>query len=531
MFDQPLSCRQVRASSTAGCGTVVSPVGARAPRPSDRIVLEAPRPRRRSVRFYMGVVIALIGCMGTACPFAPTEQPDPIEGDDNTLITSASGATFQGLGDIPGGGILSYATALSGNGQVVVGSSTTDGPNVGFRWENGIMTSLGPQAHPNALSRDGSVIAGTVYKPTEAFRWTGAEGVVRLGFLPNAPRPVSDAGAVSSDGLIIVGSGMGASLDAQAFHWSAAAGMVGLGDIPGTLLLNANSISADGSVILGYGLAGQHYFPFRWTAETGPIKLTDLPEFSGVDWQHVRLLADGSVTMFEWNDSADGYDLFRWTPVAGKTSLGHLAGLGAGATITGFSADGRVAVGSFEFHTIDVSAEVNYSFAESFVWDPDHGVRRLYDVLLRDVGLDVSGWALHAVALSDDGLSIAGNGVNPAGDGEAWIAHLPGWPATQAAHSISLLRVYFVPGTQLRINGEAIATGAGVPIAFPVGTEVILSIPTRPGCDTHVWWSGDVESDEPEVALTLDADKEVVVYYRQTNVWGGECGSILPFGN
>jgi probable HAF family extracellular repeat protein len=66
-----------------------------------------------------------------------------------TPIAGAQGqATFQGLGDPPGGLVLSEATAVSADGQVVVGVS---------------------------------VVAGDT---AQAFRWTEASGMVGLGDLP-----------------------------------------------------------------------------------------------------------------------------------------------------------------------------------------------------------------------------------------------------------------------------------------------------------------------------------------------------------
>ena len=51
---------------------------------------------------------------------------------------------------------------------------------------------------------------------------------------------------------------------------------------------------------------------------------------------------------------------------------------------------------------------------------------RELDVLLEDLGLDLSGWRLsNARGISDDGLTIVGNGTNPSGVTEAWIAIIP----------------------------------------------------------------------------------------------------------
>ncbi len=49
--------------------------------------------------------------------------------------------------------------------------------------------------------------------------------------------------------------------------------------------------------------------------------------------------------------------------------------------------------------------------------------RILQAVLADDLGLDLAGWTLDvALGISADGLTIVGQGINPNGDHEAWIA-------------------------------------------------------------------------------------------------------------
>ncbi len=53
-------------------------------------------------------------------------------------------------------------------------------------------------------------------------------------------------------------------------------------------------------------------------------------------------------------------------------------------------------------------------------------MRSLRDVLVTDYGSDLTGWTLErANGVSPDGLTIVGDGTNPNGDREAWIARLP----------------------------------------------------------------------------------------------------------
>ena len=49
------------------------------------------------------------------------------------------------------------------------------------------------------------------------------------------------------------------------------------------------------------------------------------------------------------------------------------------------------------------------------------------------LGLDIDGWQLErAVAISADGKTILGSGVNPSGEEEAWLAVVPEIPAVAA---------------------------------------------------------------------------------------------------
>jgi hypothetical protein len=56
-------------------------------------------------------------------------------------------------------------------------------------------------------------------------------------------------------------------------------------------------------------------------------------------------------------------------------------------------------------------------------------MRSLQEVLVKDYGLELTGWALKmAKAVSDDGLTIVGKGINPDGKEEAWLVRLDASP-------------------------------------------------------------------------------------------------------
>ena len=122
------------------------------------------------------------------------------------LGTSAFGqATFEGLGDLPGGAVSSFAYGVSADGAVVVGFSVSASASPGnleaFRWTaDGGMVALGDlpggrfASRAVATSADGSVVVGfsssaesALSQGNEAFRWTVDGGMVAMGFLPGGP--------------------------------------------------------------------------------------------------------------------------------------------------------------------------------------------------------------------------------------------------------------------------------------------------------------------------------------------------------
>ncbi len=99
------------------------------------------------------------------------------------------------------------------------------------------------------------------------------------------------------------------------------------------------------------------------------------------------------------------------------TGLGTLPNLGGLASVAqAVSADGSVVVGH-----ISGGPPVG-----AFIWDETHGMRSLQGTLVDDFALDLTGWTLtSATGVSADGSTIVGEGINPDGFNEGWIAVLP----------------------------------------------------------------------------------------------------------
>ena len=210
-----------------------------------------------------------------------------------------AGSGMVGLGDLPGGNIYSLAEAVSADGSVIVGgsSSTLSAPShfEAFRWEGGEMVGLGGlpggsffNSWATDVSSDGSVVVGSSYSasgaPQEAFRWEDGE-MIGLGTFPGGTF-ASVGNGVSADGSVVVGrshfvydSTDGSVIETQAFRWEDGE-MIGLGDLPGgNYYSEANATSADGSVIVGRSQSMD--FPpyseaFIWDANNGMRSLRDV---------------------------------------------------------------------------------------------------------------------------------------------------------------------------------------------------------------------------------------------------------------
>lgn len=197
--------------------------------------------------------------------------------------TAADGMIDLGSGSGPGG--KSRANGVSGDGNVVVGVSSFPAGNRAFRWTAaGGFQNLGALSSPDgsvatAVTGDGSVVIGSarVIGPQgyekQAFRWTEGAGMTSLGVLPG--HTASVATGVSDDGSIIVGISSSSFLDlgtlpgtyeydpddSRAFYWTADKGMQDLtqllidagAPLGDTTIVYASGISPDGAWIGGAG--------------------------------------------------------------------------------------------------------------------------------------------------------------------------------------------------------------------------------------------------------------------------------------
>ncbi len=171
-----------------------------------------------------------------------------------------------------------------------------------------------------------------------------AASFTRLGFLPGGGK--SFANDVSADGSVVVGYGGSSNSSTEAFRWTAGGGIEGLGDLAGgSFWGEASSISADGSTIVGYSISTNGMEAFRWTEGQGMIGLGDLPGLSFRS-EAVGVSADGSVIVGS-GIARDGRT-FYWTTNGGMVPLGNGSGY-VSLSVEAVSGDGLTVVGEGGF--------------------------------------------------------------------------------------------------------------------------------------------------------------------------------------
>ncbi len=186
-------------------------------------------------------------------------------------------------------------------------------------------------------------VLGAVVPSTPAH----AQSFSGLGFLTGGN--ASRAQSVNAEGTVVVGVGNTAGIPQEAFRWTQAGGMAGLGFLPGGSFSQAQAVNADGAVVVGFGNAtGTSGFrkAFRWTQTGGMVDLGFLRppgQPGGVFSEAFGVNADGTVVVgFGSSFSVLDPDAFRWTPAGG---LADLFGLGNFSQAQGVNADGTIAVG------------------------------------------------------------------------------------------------------------------------------------------------------------------------------------------
>ena len=333
-------------------------------------------------------------------------------------------AGFEGLGYLPGGS-CSEAAAVSADGSVVVGTSCTASGVRAFRWTaaDGMVEIPVPaglaDTWATGVSSDGAYVSGygrvsaSLPYGYEGFRWhvSGTLNVIAV------PGLNVIAKGISGDGSTVTGTSWGTDVNDEAFRWTEGGGLARLDGLPGEAVrTNADAISNNGLVIVGDRIyEGPPYRDcFVWSEE-GVL---------GISAHTANATSsDGSVIVGGLaNQETAPFEAYRWTAQTGAVPLGTcLPNFHSRALAV--SADGSIIVGY-------VQNNAGFDEQKAFIWDREHGMRLLQEVLEGDFGLDLSGWRLgssaswKATAISQDGSTIVGVAVNAEGRQEAWRAVL-----------------------------------------------------------------------------------------------------------
>lgn len=358
--------------------------------------------------------------------------------------------SFQGLGSLPGANPGSVVGGISGDGQVVVGSCTSGATcSEAWRWTSaGGIQGLGflpgdSGSNAVATSSDGAVVFGG--SGASLYRWTST-GMVDIGAgLPSGPLLQIFPTDLSSDGLVAVGGffDFGTFLGG-AFRWTSGVGIEILIPFGIPQIAAFNALSSDGTVIVGSSGLPDDQTGFFRTNAGGITFLPELPFGECQCGSDARGVSEDGQTIV----GTSHQEAFRWTAATGTVGLGLLAPIQFNDfdAALDVSADGSVVVG-FSSRASDTA----------FIWTEASGILDLR-ALLSQLDVDMTGWTLtSAVGVSNDGTVIVGNGINPSGDEEAWIASVPEIPKVPAVSLVQriLLGVAIALGTASALRRRA----------------------------------------------------------------------------
>lgn len=279
---------------------------------------------------------------------------------------------------------------LSADGLTVTVGNYNDGDPQLIRWSvaSGVGETINVSDYfPAAthiglrnIAADGSSIVGSLLFPgyRRAFRWTETGGIESLD--PQGQYANSYAEGVSADGSVVVGwgdDGMGSSRTSlTSLVWNNSTSPTALGGLDGFEWSEARDVSSNGQVIVGQSKTVTNQEDRRvgwvWTAQDGFVA-TDSP--LGVNATHTtRVSGDGTVAV-GWGPLEGS---FRWTEAGGYELLGSSASVSDDHSPRVVSHDGSVILGPYSKRN---GAEGSY------VWDEHNEMRDLESVLRDEHGV------------------------------------------------------------------------------------------------------------------------------------------------
>ncbi len=359
-------------------------------------------------------------------------------GDRHALVLTPRGLGTQfsgGIGDLAGGNLSSGVLAVANGGTVAAGRGTnTKGPDATTWTLLGEMigpdfnaSGAVPNSETSGLSADGLIAVGYRGVTGRAFRMnTTSNTSIDMKNLPG--HSFGTAKAIAANGSFSTGwSGEADASFQHAVRWDGAGNVFDeLLPITGGGKSAGLGISGDGSVVTGwseFGATGAKQ-AFRWSDTDDSEQVSGLGFLAGDTASTGYAVSADGRTIVGRSENATGGSAFRWTQAGGMQDLGDLPGGPRDATARAVSADGEVIVGT----------GTTAGGPAAFVWDKTRGLRSLQLVLGGDYnrtkkygeyGVDFSGWTLtSANAISPDATTIGGEGIDPLGNTQAWIAQI-----------------------------------------------------------------------------------------------------------
>jgi len=338
-------------------------------------------------------------------------------------LALSSAALGQGLTLL--GSVGLYASDASSDGRVVAGS------NLAEYWvwtaETGLVTIGGVAAGNGVggqagISNDGRFVCGTRVNPKsglaeagrfdrKAFAWTSCGSIGG-----SSGGETSSGWGISGDGATVVGLGWVSAGTAHAVRWRAATGMTSLGSTVAGRSSRANGTNLDGSVVIGWqdGETG-----FRQGAVWNGAIQTLITWTNGSPLGEASSCsADGTFVVGN-GVSGNGFQPWRWSAAGGAISLGPPPTSGWRGSAVGISADGsRVAAFYRPF-------PAPATFGQGFLWIEGEGLLDL-NAYASELGIAIPSGVVLALPLgiSADGYTIVGTARTPAGT-EGFILDLP----------------------------------------------------------------------------------------------------------
>jgi uncharacterized membrane protein len=356
------------------------------------------------------------------------------------LAASGPGALAVEIDFTPTGMIDTYVGGMSDDGSIIAGG---DFFGFGGNWSwspatGGVPLGGGCPSGQVAISGNGDTIVGCHIDDDELWNaalWLGGLEWQDLGSEPGATNCdafLSGSHGLDHHGNLVVGLlWLAEKCRASAGTWNLSTGEVtALAKLIPDRSSRANAVSGDGSVIVGWqDLDDGFRQGAQWDDGIPAFIYDDLGRPVG---EAHATNHDGSVIVGSGYGSVDGDSFaWRWKDGVGMKPIGTAPPFALGGDVaTDTSDDGSIVVGFLRYPD---------GAMRGWFWREEDGLRFMDDYLEEMRVEAATGWEILSVsAVSADGRTMAGTGLNPAGLIESW--HLMHHPRPRGCHQSRRLR-------------------------------------------------------------------------------------------